>query len=203
MLSKTIYVDLDDVLSETARGFLALLERDFGRTISFEEITSFELSRSFRLTPEEVERFMHAAHRDEVLAGFQPIEKALPVLHEWRRKGYRIEVVTGRPPSTQAVSERWLQGAGVPHSGLTFLAKYAFSSSDNGGPQPRPLVDLRRDEFCLAIEDSLETARYLADNLGFPVALLDKPWNRTGGEELDGVRRCHGWDEVASAFPNP
>ena len=38
MNSKTIYVDLDDVLCETARHFLVVVEREFNRRIAYEEL---------------------------------------------------------------------------------------------------------------------------------------------------------------------
>ena len=43
MTEPPIYVDLDDVLSETARAFVGLLARELGRRVAFESIHDFEV----------------------------------------------------------------------------------------------------------------------------------------------------------------
>ena len=60
--SRRVYVDLDDVLAETGRAFLEVLERHFDRRVAFDEIHHFDLGRSFGLTPDELAEFMRRAH---------------------------------------------------------------------------------------------------------------------------------------------
>lgn len=199
-----IYVDMDDVLCATAQGFLKLLNGTYQRSVAFEEIISFDLSRSFNLSPEEIERFMERAHEDEVLADLEPIPGALEGVSEWARRGYVIEIVTGRPPSTEPVSRQWLERFEVPYDCLTFLAKYSDLHSEEDVRRAKPLSDLSPDEFCLAIEDSRAMAHFLAQELQLPVALLDRPWNRNGKEPLPtNVVRCRGWEELQEQFPRP
>jgi hypothetical protein len=45
----SIYVDFDDVLCETARALVALLQSHFGRTVAFDDVISFDLAVSFGL----------------------------------------------------------------------------------------------------------------------------------------------------------
>ena len=56
MAETPIYVDLDDVLCETARGFLGLLQREFDRRVAFEDIRDFDLGVSFGL--DEIEHLV-------------------------------------------------------------------------------------------------------------------------------------------------
>ena len=72
-----IYVDMDDVLCETARGFVSLLEREFGRRVSFDQIHDFDLGVSFGLDPVELERFFEIAHRPELLTDLDPLPGAI------------------------------------------------------------------------------------------------------------------------------
>ena len=66
--SQTIYVDMDDVLCETARGCLAIIERKFGRRVSYECLTNFDLGQACELGPEETAALYHIVHHpDELL----------------------------------------------------------------------------------------------------------------------------------------
>lgn len=191
MSPPAIYVDMDDVLCETARGFVALLERHFGRRVAFDQIHDFDLGVSFRLDPAELERFFEIAHRPELLAALEPLPGALETVRGWAVAGHDVAVVTGRPAATAEVSRRWLELHAVPHRELTFVDKYGHSgaAAEDG---VLALDALRRDSYRLAVEDSLPTARFLAD-LGVPVLLLDRPWNQ--GPSGDAVR-CRDWTEV-------
>ena len=51
MSSKTIYVDLDDVLCETARHFLLIIEREFNKRIAYDQLTDFDVGLSCGLRP--------------------------------------------------------------------------------------------------------------------------------------------------------
>ena len=75
--SPRIYVDLDDVLCETARAFLGILERDYGKTVDFEDIAWFDLGRSFELEPPVLEDFMRKVHEPEVLSAMKPVDGAV------------------------------------------------------------------------------------------------------------------------------
>ena len=199
-----IYVDFDDVLSETGRAFVTVLEREFGRTVAFEDIVSFDLGRSLDLNPDELAEFFVAAHRDEVLDRVEPMAGALEVLNSWVRGGYEISIVTGRPPSTEEASRRWLDRHRVPFHSLTFVDKYPRDIHPGAGvsetTEPVSLETLAARRFSFAVEDSMKMARFLAETVGVEVCLIDRPWNR----ELvgvEGVSRCLNWRQVRGLFP--
>jgi uncharacterized HAD superfamily protein len=201
---RRIYVDMDDVLCETARGFLTLLNSSWDRAVEFDQIVSFDLGRSFDLSRAELERFMREAHEEDLLIDLAPLPGALEALGEWVREGYVVDVVTGRPPSTEPVSRAWLERHDVPFESLTFLAKYSNPHAEEDLRRAKPLSALAAGEYCLAVEDSRDMAHFLAAELGLDVALLDRPWNRDGEKALpDSVVRCSGWDVLTSRFPSP
>ena len=199
-----IYVDLDDVLCRTARGFLEVLEREFGKKVAYEEIASFDLGRSFGLGPHELKRFMRLAHQPEVLLKLAPVEGAIEALAAWKMAGYELTVVTGRPPATESVSQEWLDHNQVPHDALRFVDKYGRADSRYPGSFATPLRELADAGFRLAVEDSLHTAEFLAGPLAIPVLLMERPWNRDKGVgPSDGIVRCRNWQEVMERFPHP
>jgi uncharacterized HAD superfamily protein len=198
-----IYVDFDDVLSETARCLIGLLERRFGRTVPYESICDFDLRSSFRLTAEEERGLMDEGHTAEVLRSMQAVPHAVETLREWDRSGYRVWVVTGRPPSTQAASREWLDARGVPYSELVFVDKYSRLYPGWGAAKAVTLDEFRLESFDLAVEDSADMASFLWERMGVPVALLGRPWNQRvaidGGG--GGIVRCRDWRDIGSAFP--
>lgn len=206
--SPRIYVDLDDVLCETARAFLGILERDYGKTVDFEDIAWFDLGRSFGLAPPELDEFMRKVHEPEVLGSMEPVDGAVEVLEDWVGSGYEVAVVTGRPAATYDVSHEWLTAVGVPHQSLTFVDKYSRLGWFNDGPTVIPLSELGRTRYRLAVEDSTDMAEFLAGELGLQVLLFDRPWNRRpppsiGSESSGEIHRCNDWREIGERFPRP
>ena len=201
---KRIYVDFDDVLSQTARSLVRLLESRHGRTVPFDRIWSFDLGRSFRLTPAELDRFMESAHEPAVLEAMAPVDGAVDVLGRWRSEGYVICVVTGRPPSTRAVSLGWLETHQIPFDELTFVDKYARAPLGSDGPVAIPLEELAGSEFCFAIDDAPVMVAFLAERMDVPVAVLDRPWNAElpplSARAHRRVVRCRDWDGIDRAF---
>ena len=65
-----IYVDMDDVLCETAASLCRLAEREFGRRVPYAEVHDFDLQRVFGLDDEEMRRFMELSHAPETLAAY-------------------------------------------------------------------------------------------------------------------------------------
>ncbi len=202
-----IYVDIDDVLAQTARAFARVFEQEYGRRIDLEEIESFDLGVSLGLSPASLDDFMKSVHRPEVLAEIEPMEGAVEVLASWVDRGYEVAVVTGRPPGTEAVSREWLSKQEVPHHSLTFLDKYSWSEDLFSGSQAISIEELSRRSFSLVVEDSAEVACRLAGALEAPVALLDRPWNRSSPrpeDELKGrIFRCRDWQDIGERFAQP
>ena len=202
-----IYVDIDDCLGHTARMFARVFEQEYGRRVDLEEIESFDLGVSLGLSPESLDDFMKSVHRPEVLREIEPMEGAVEALAAWVDRCYEVAVVTGRPPGTEAVSRRWLTDQGVPHHSLTFLAKYSWSEDLFSGSQALSMEELARRSFSLVVEDSAEVARRLAAVLDAPVALLDRPWNRSSPKPEDDLKgrifRCRDWQDIAERFSRP
>ena len=106
--SRTIYVDMDDVLCETARGCLEIVERVFGKRVAYEQLTDFNLGNSCELSSEETAELYHIVHHPDELLRLKPVNGAIAVLNQWMAAGFEIAIVTGRPPATYEPSLDWL-----------------------------------------------------------------------------------------------
>src|SRR5712692_4159392 len=102
--TKTIYVDMDDVLCETARALLAIAEREFGKTIHYDQLNTFEVGEACGLESREIAELFRIAHHPDELLGMAPIEEGAAVLRQWTDAGHEISIVTGRPPTTHEAS---------------------------------------------------------------------------------------------------
>lgn len=190
---KTIYVDLDDVLCHAARHFLAVVEREFGKRIAYEQLTDFDVGRSCGLAAAERAELYRIVHRPDELSSMAPVGEAIEVLQRWHERGFEIAIVTGRPPESTEVSLAWLARHLIPHDSFTVVDKYSRFKPE--GPAAISLADLAARRFCWAIEDSLPMAQYLAGRMRLPVALIDCPWNRAE-ETHSGIERYRDWESL-------
>jgi uncharacterized protein len=193
---RTIYVDLDDVLCHAARHFLMIVEREFGKRIAYEQLTNFDVGHSCGLTANERDELYRIVHRPEELLSMAPVSEAIAVLTRWEEQGFNIAIVTGRPPESVEVSLAWLAQHQISHSSFTVVDKYSRFTPDN--TNAISLAELSTRRFCWAVEDSLPMARFLADQMKLPVALIDRPWNRTDAD-YNRVMRYRDWPAIAGA----
>src|SRR5918999_3771972 len=195
---QTVYVDMDDVLCQTAQHFLTILERDFGKRFTFEQLTDFDVGQACEITAEERADLYRIVHQGEELLNIPPIPGAIDVLKQWSTAGYEIAIVTGRPPDTYEPSIQWLKRYQVPYERVLIVDKYGRFAAD--GTKSISLEALTQHRFSWAVEDSPTMAIYLASQMKIPVALLDRPWNRKClKHEL--VARHNHWHDIAHALP--
>ena len=195
----TIYVDMDDVLCHTGRHLLTILEREFGKRIAYEELATFDLGQAYGLQSHELDYLLDVAHQPEELLLMQPIDDAQLVLQQWQAAGYEIAIVTGRPPTATEPSREWLDRYQMPYQTFLIVDKYGrFSTENTAGIT---LAELATRRFCWAIEDSLSTATYVAQEMNTPVALLDRPWNQAPALHPQ-IRRYQDWQQLGQALPS-
>jgi uncharacterized HAD superfamily protein len=196
--SKTIYVDLDDVLCQTARHFLVVVEREFGKRVGYEQLTNFDIGTSCGLRSDEREELYRIVHQPNELMNMAPIDAAIVALRQWTNSGYEIAIVTGRPPDSYDPSLAWLAAHRVPYNSFTVVDKYSRFETENSA---LCLNELAARKYCWAVEDSLPMAQYLAGQMDLSVALVDCPWNRSTDDHAN-VGRFSDWPTIARTMPS-
>jgi len=195
-----IYIDLDDVIADTTCRYVEIVEREFGRIVDFESITTFDLKKSFSLTDHEFDYFFRLVHEPEIILELKPFEGVLDELNKWAGLGYEISVITGRLTSTYESSLEWLSRYKVPFDSFIMVDKYSRAVVDRN--IAISLDRFSEMEFIIAVEDSLDMARFINQRMNTKVILFDRPWNRYAGY-LPGIRRCKAWDEIGMLNPFP
>jgi hypothetical protein len=202
--ARRIYVDIDDVLSETIARLVDLLEHMHQRRVDPCQVEHFDLSESFGLDPREIESFMERASDDDVIESIAPTPGGADVLSQWQAAGHRITLVTGRPPKTNAASRRWLDTHDLSHEALHHLDKWNRPSWNLTGLPAIRFADLPAFGFEFAVEDSLDTAVRLIEELEIPVVLMDRPWNRAvhaiSRKTRASLVRCADWNQISQVF---
>ncbi len=204
-LPDRLYVDLDDVIGETAQRLLVMAEQEYGLRVPFEEVTSFDLDAVFGMDAEETADFYRRSNEADVLSGVALREGAVESLAACRARGIEVWVVTGRPAASRELTRAWLADRGVPHDELLFVDKYGKMQQEEAFPvDPAGLLSLEElaaMKFRAAVEDHLGMARILAGSMRTPVLLMDRPWNRD--PEADAhplITRCRDWQAVLAAL---
>lgn len=202
-----IYIDIDDVLSQTIASLNELLHRHHDRRVPYETITHFDLGVSFELEDEDLHTFLELAHQPDEITAIPPVDGAVAALEHWTVAGYEVRLLTGRPPTTEVATRRWLETHAVPHASLSFVDKYGRADSWGEGVTALSLADVAEMDFCLAVEDSLDVAAFIAERLDIEVALVDHPWNRNTAHIPPPIRerliRCRDWSEIMERFALP
>ena len=192
-MNHPIFVDMDDVISETTRSYPALVEREFGIHTSYEEITSFDLSTSFGLSQAQLTHLFKVVHSEAVLMQLMPVPGVREVLTEWHDRGYPIAVVTGRPPETRDLSLAWLEEKKIPFNHFDICDKYG--RHHNSPDSFISLKELQHRPYTLAVEDSLSMGTFLSGTMKVPTFLYNRPWNQNGMRD-PFYTRCASWQEI-------
>ncbi|WDP90223.1 MAG: bifunctional metallophosphatase/5'-nucleotidase [Desulfobacter sp.] len=194
---KKIYVDVDDVVSRTTETYPRIVASEFGKTVSFDDLTTFDLRASFQLTDNEFHYFFDRVHQEELLISFDPVAGAVEGLRAWAEQGHAIDIVTGRPTSAREVTLAWLDRHRVPYENFIMVDKYSRPGNDPAVAVSK--AELAGRHYDLAVEDSADMALFLAQNMGVATALIDKPWNRTCPDHVK-IIRCRTWEEIISRW---
>ncbi len=189
-----IYVDIDDVISETTRALVSILAKEFNKIVAFEDIYTFNLKESFELSDEQYEKFFQRVHEPDVILSFPPITKAIATLKRWQDKGHKIAIVTGRLPDAFESSLTWLNHHQVPYDSFMMVDKYSRPGV-KASSMACSLEEFSSMKFSFAIEDSADMALYLSQTMDIPVALMSRPWNLR--LKLNGkIRRFDSWHTI-------
>lgn len=197
-----IYVDIDDVVTETARSLCGLARRMFGRNVPYGDVHAFDLRVSFSLDDAQIAALMDEAHSPAALAAYPETPDACATIASWVARGHSVTFVTGRPASTHGGTVKWLSERGLGALKVLHVDKFGrelgsmFASRD----YVVQLDDFFKMRFDFAVEDSPIGIGHLARIPGCRVAVFNRPWN--SGSALPGpaFQRADDWPGVNRLF---
>jgi len=200
-MNAVVYVDIDDVLCETARRLMCLLNDRFGRTVRYEEITTFDLEVAFSLDAAQTQVLSELFHDPAVLTSLDPVAGAADALGRWRAAGIEVDIVTGRPPVTDGPTRDWLAAHQVPYDRLFYMDKFKRGNAAAPGTDMLTAATLRERPYAFAVDDALPMIRFFTEETAVPIVVFDRPWNR-GCEAAvpravdGGLHRCGSWAAI-------
>ena len=193
-----IYVDIDDVLSETAASLCDIAEREFGRHVEYCNVCEFDLQKVFSFTDEEMDRFRVLSHKTEELKSFPVTPGAVEGVRALVAAGHAVDLVTGRPASSHVGTEAWLKSAGLGDFTVSYVDKYDRSQIYALSPDDPPTVGMAELEargYDVAIDDSPIVLAKLAAWRKTRVLVYDRPWNADFALS-DNMRRIGSWADA-------
>lgn len=192
-MKKSIAVDCDDVIVNTAVPTLDYYNRMYGTRVELKDFYSNDLS--LWDAPDEataVRRFDIYVQSSEFFE-LVPTQAAVETLGELA-KYYELHIVTGRPSIVEQATLHWLEEA-LPGLFKSVIFTNYFVVDENQ-PRPRSKADVCAElGVDYLIDDHLHHAEVVAA-AGIPVLLFGNyPWN-VADQLPSGVRRVSGWSEV-------
>ena len=193
-----IYIDIDDVLCETAAHLCEIAADAFGKRVRYEDVFQFDLQEVFGLTDEEMKRFMVLSHEPASLCAHPLTPGAAEGVRALRAAGHEVEIVTGRPASAHQPTETWLKMVGLGDFTVTYVDKYgrdACYAHNPGDPPTVPLAELLARHYDVAIDDSPSVLKSLAAWTSTRVLVFNRPWNQRYAL-ADNMTRVADWRAI-------
>ena len=183
-----IAFDIDGVVADTYRSFVALAERDYGIRIRYDEITEYDFWKVLDIDEDKTHAIIRMLLEQPVEVGIRPVRGARDVLGRLLQTG-PVRFVTARPDPDSIL--RWMtEVLGMPGpDGIVLEAT---------GDHERKASFLLREEVKYFVEDRLETCYLLHDASIIPI-VFDQPWNR----KANTFRRVMDWGEIAALIDWP
>jgi uncharacterized HAD superfamily protein len=196
-----IYVDLDDVVCDTTSVIVSECNLLYGKNSCLEDVYSFELEESLKITKEQHSELMQHIHQEEIQMKMLPISGAVEYLRTISNMGMDIHIVTGRPPSTYNSAIKWLTYNNVPFNKLVFVNKYNRIDRNHPTTKQVSFSQLRNNNYKAIIDDSPEAIDLSLSLFTCPIIFFIRPWNKEFAYSLKKTKRlyiCHDWKEIYS-----
>ena len=193
---RSIYIDFDDCLCETARHFSGLIKKLFGVDVPYEKIRHFDLQRSFSLTDEQFEEMMIEAHTPKVLLSYEETPGTVETVNGFLDEGHEVSIITGRPFFAYEASREWLDRHGLERVRLYCLNKYGRDAFIKDSDFSLEVEDYLKMHFDYAIEDSPAVFHFFSHLDELKVMVYDRPWNQDCAFPGENYRRCYDWETI-------
>lgn len=199
---KTIAVDIDDVLSRSAEGFISFSNEQWGLKLSPEDYQE-EWAVVWGVPLEEAVERSIVYHASGAVGKFQPHEAAMPVLQRLAKQ-YRLVAVTSRREILKPETDRWMERhfpgifEALHYAGIWDRKLHQGNVQQTlNHTKAEVLKEIGADYL---IDDQLKHCLGAAEAGIVAILFGDYKWNRTTNNLPGRVVRARDWDEVAEYF---
>jgi 5'(3')-deoxyribonucleotidase len=189
---KTIALDLDEVVVETAGAIIAHYNKSYGTKMLLKDYYSTDYKNTWQ-TPdvETAIRRVNSYLETPEYSAQEPVRMAIETIRALGKK-YNLYIITGRPDFTEEATRRWLK----KHFPDVFRDVIFSNFYD-------PNKIRHKGDICLEIGAELLIDDHLGHILNVAACGMDGllfgnyPWNVTEQALPDNVQRVRDWEEVA------
>ncbi|HJV45300.1 MAG TPA: hypothetical protein VJ824_06200 [Bacillota bacterium] len=179
MHKQTLGIDIDGTLSEYF-SFLPYLNQLLNTQVTPEQLIQYDLHEIFGM---EYEAFcsLFDEHSLPIYRDSIPRKCAQKELG-WIDQNYHVVYITARLQEFRDITHQWLLTHGFPDRPIICTGSHDKSKA------------IQDNQVSIMVEDRLENAVEIWNQLKVPVFLLDTPYNQ--GILPDGIIRVKDWHEI-------
>jgi len=178
--SLTIGIDIDGTVTDPGC-IVPLMNEAFGRKLTLADCTEYNLANVYQISDAEfvawLEAYGERLYREAPVHG-----TADQVLRQWHQD-HRLIYISAREEKHLDVTLEWFQRHAIPYHQIDLLGSHD------------KLAAAKLWQVELFLEDRLENALQLAEDLHIPVFLFDTPYNQGALPPL--VTRIQSWQQAA------
>lgn len=177
--SLTIGIDIDGTVTDPG-SLVPLMNEAFGKNLAYADCKEYNLARVYDISDEQFEEWLDKyGYR---LYDEAPIHgNADQVLQAWQPK-HRLVYISAREDKHMDVTLNWFSRYRIPFHQIELIGSHDKCSA------------AKKWQVDLFLEDRLENAVQLSEELQIPVLLFDTPYNQ--GKLPPLIRRIFSWDEA-------
>ncbi len=193
---KTIAIDIDDVLSVSAKSFVAYSNKQWGTKLKEVDFTE-DLGAMWGVNHDEVVRRLKVFFASDIVKDFTPIKGAEPALRTLAKE-YRLMAVTSRVEQLMPATKDWI-GRHFENIPLEIYSAGIWDKLEKGAHT------LTKSDMCVKlgvdylIDDQLKHCVAVSERNIKTILFGNYAWNQAGMLPT-GVQRARDWQAVLEYF---
>ncbi|WP_139491334.1 5' nucleotidase, NT5C type [Brevibacillus dissolubilis] len=177
--SLTIGIDIDGTVTHPA-SIVPLMNQAFGKNLTLDDCFDYNLALVYNITEAEFLQWLETY--GEELYRTAPVHgQADEFLRRWYDT-HKLVYISAREEKHMDATQSWFSQYNIPYHEIDLVGTHD------------KLAAARKWQVDLFLEDRLENAVQLSEELSIPVVLFDTPYNRKPLPKL--VHRVQTWPEV-------
>lgn len=189
-MKKTIAIDLDDVLGNTAESLDKFHNLKYGTSLKLEDHTTYALNELWNCSMDDTKNRIHEFFKSDFGENITLLDGSKDGVLKLSKK-YDLIVLTSRPIKFQKITEIWIEKNFPNLFKEVVITNKQYSDS---GRSKEKFEICHEKGIDLMIEDHLFYAEQNANNNIFTY-LFNKPWNQKNNLH-ERIKRVYSWKDI-------